>query len=473
VRPILRETLRAARNPAAIVAVVLLLATGTLTPRLAAPEPAASPVYYAVSANYSGGYQFNFLAYGSAGNVLEGVPISLLFYAENYSGGPPLKNLSGATNSHGFLAFDWTHPQCRCGLEMVVKRAIYDYELPDPASSILTSFNSFVFSVRSEGLFESRPSQLVVGFPDDVDSVPSGTSLEVCVTSPGGTPPPCTPRSLGAVTELPQAFPIRDLGPQSDAARVHYSLVNQSGATIGTYNVSYGSLDPTDPSNAVVTNAGSSLQTAVPTISFVVALAAVLVGYTTYGRDRLNGSLDPVLALPVTRRRLILSRYAASLAVVGSGAAMGAVILGLALPAVSNTPVPPTIWIGLIAAFVGEAAIFVGLVFLAAHLTRSGSLLLVGLVLFVTLLTLLWDPLVVVLGRSLGLTATRSLGSTGYLMNPAESAVSIVGYLAFRLDGGRPLLIPTLTNPGLLSALVVTWAVVPILLAWVIFQVRD
>ncbi|MGB6501374.1 MAG: ABC transporter permease subunit [Thermoplasmata archaeon] len=354
---------------------------------------------------------------------------------------------------------------------MKLRRGTTFSELPDPASSNLTPYIDF--TVLSEGLFESRPSFLEVGFPDDADTVPSGTSLEVCATVAPETLPPCTPHSLGAVTELPQAFPLRDLGSQSDSATIHYSLVSQSGATIGTYNVSFGSLDPTNPSNAIVTNAGSSLQTAVPIMSFVVALGAGLVGYTGYAKDRLNGSLDPALALPVTRTRLILSRYVASMAVVGTGTAVGAMILGLALPSVSSTPVPASIWLGLVATFVAEAAIFVGLMFLAAHLTRSGSLLLVGLVLLVTLLTLLWYPLVILTGRFLGVSSNRAVGSTGFLLNPAQSATSIVGYLAFRLDGGRPLLIPTTTNPGILSALVLVWVAVPILLAWVIFQHRD
>ncbi|HTW55328.1 MAG TPA: ABC transporter permease [Thermoplasmata archaeon] len=470
-KALLREMVRLAKSPATIATIVLFVACGALLPRTTAPSSEAREnTYYAISMNYSGGYEFNFVAYDGNAHVVAGAPVGMEFMKANGSG-PALGNLSGSTNSRGFLTLGWEHPQCQCDMVLTLTGLTFYGALPYPLSSNLTPLRTF--SVLSQGFLESRPSLLMVGFPDDAGTVPVGTALVACITDPGASPPPCTPLDLGAVTQLPQAYSLRDLGSPPDAANVEFNLVSQGGATLASYNSSYGAIDPTNPANAVVTSAGVSLQTLMPSMSFVVALGAGLVGYTAYARDRLNGSLDPVLALPTTRRRLILSRYAASISVVGVGAAASTFILAWTFSAELGSPFPVSVSLGLLGALVAEAAMFVGLAFLTAHLTRSSSLTLVGLILLVTLMTLLWDPLAVLTGRVLGLTASQATGSVAYLLNPAQSAVSLVGYSAFELDGGRPYLIATFTNPGLMACVVLGWVGAPIGAATVLFQYRD
>ncbi|MGP8144714.1 MAG: ABC transporter permease subunit [Thermoplasmata archaeon] len=468
-----REIFRVASNPATIFALILILVAGTFSAGLGGSAVnAASGLNTSISYNYSGAYRFSISTFNGAGQPLGGVSVTMTFSKSNGTG-PPLGTASGVTSGRGFLSLNWTSAPCRCldGIDITGAHSgatIYEPLAYPPPANLTQLFG--VFSVVHLGLLVARPA-LAVAISNDEGAVPAGAILSYCVIA--GPPPSCTPHDLGSVTASPQIFSAELFGPISDGSMVNVSVQGTGGALLAYQHIPFSSLDPSSNQNAVVTGTGARLQSGVATLSFVVALGGVLIGYVAYGRDRLNGSLDPVLALPITRARLMLSRYVGALVAAGGGAALGTLALGLLVGPESGVALPATLWLSLLVALPAEAAMFVGVAFLCAHLTRSGSLLIVTLVLFVAILTLLWLPIILLADYQSGASTTILATYRFSPINPAQVAASIVGYATFNLDKGPPYLFPYVANPGALLGLATFWIALPVVAAWALFTHRD
>lgn len=481
-RPLVREVIRLVRSPVVILVLLLLALSGASTLQLPT-EPRGSVAnlggyHVSIAYNYSGEYQFVVIVFNVAGTELTGLSaqsVQLLFAASNGTG-PPLGGTSGVTNSQGLVSLVWNTLPCRCDVEINITgpggglTATTPLGFPAPVN--LTPLWSPI-SIVPSGVFLAVPL-LVVAFSDGAGHVPSGTNLSYCVSAPSsGGPSECPSHSLGAVTSYLQSFPsVRSLS-LSDSDVIDFNLTGPGGALLYTQQIPFSAVDPTQASE---TFSAVRLVGGVETMSFIVAIAGILLGFVGYGRDRLSGSLDPVLALPITRMQLLLSRYAGVALVSVLGSTMGAVVLGFTITRAAGVPLPTSLWIGLVVAFAVEGIAFVGLTFLGAHLMKSSALLLVVLILLCAALTILWIPVVSLVttlsGSPTDLTsASAQSGFAGW--NPAQCAISIVGLAVFSFDGQGPYLLPTITNPGLLTALILTWMAAPLGLASLLFRYRD
>jgi ABC-type transport system involved in multi-copper enzyme maturation permease subunit len=477
-RPIVRDVVRVLRNPAVFVVLALLVVAGALAP-LGASSPgpaqgalAENSLATGVSYSYSDGYLFGIVSFEGSGSVVPGVHVTLDFAAGNGTG-TFLGQVNGVTDSQGLLELNWRVPPCRCVATINASDPHGGFvnsglPLEFPPSSNLTALGSLIFPVNV-GLFEGRPA-LLVAVTNGSRGTPPDTYLTYCAPFSYGTPSTCASHTIGAVTSTPQVFSINLPGPLTDSDMVNISLVTQNAHVIESAQIPYGNLDPTNPNNIVVTAAGSGLVSGIQTMSFLVSLAGALIGYVGYSRDRLNGSLDPVLALPITRTRLILSRYSSALVASAIGAAACGAILGVSISALTSVGLPASVWLGIIATFAAEALAFVGLSFLGAHLTRSSPLLLVVLVLLGVIFTVLWTPVASLASSSLG----NSVSQVALMpLSPSQASVSIIGMVTNSLAGGPSPLFSSITNPGILSASVLAWILVPIALTWWLFRIRD
>lgn len=475
--PLLREFTRITRNPAVVIVLVLLLVAGAFAPRQAA-QPGPAPGFLArgalnvaISYNYSSGYHFGIVSFDGSGSIVNAVHVRLEFMPANTSG-PPVGNATGITDSRGLLALNWSAAPCRCSVSVNASGApgseTLGFPLAIPPPVNLTPLGSAIFLISS-GLFVGRPA-LLVAISNGDQGAPAGTYLASCAPSSSVAPSTCTPHVIGAVTATPQIFPTQLLGSIADSEVVNISLLDDHGLAIQSFQVEFGGIDPYNSTNAVITAAGTGLATGVQTLSFIVSLAGALIGYMSYARDRLNGCLDAVLALPITRTRLVLSRYSGALAVSSMGAVAGGVIFCLSLSKAAGVALPSSVWLAIAAAFVAQALAFVGLSFFGAHIIRSSPLLLVMLILLVILFTVLWTPVV----SSAASLAGSSVGPMSpILANPALTSGSIVGLTTFKIDGGIPFLLPTITDQAVLAGVVIGWIIAPIALAWLMFRLRD
>ena len=197
-----------------------------------------------------------------------------------------------------------------------------------------------------------------------------------------------------------------------------YDLV--SGFTAQTIG---GSLTPPSPSAIF-----SSFSTTV--LALVVPLMATMVAYNSYGKDRATGILESVLARPVTRRSLGLSRYLAF--VIASSVALvvtTAIVETISVVLLGGAP-PVTFAVYTAGALIIEAAAFTGIVMLLSQLTKSqGNLMLASVGLWIAL-DFFWSIVVffasAVLGVQIGSGNYLALTIQSSFLNPAQF-YSLVG----------------------------------------------
>jgi len=481
-RPLLRDIIRVVRHPAVVLVLVLLALSGASAFQLTGSTVVqlTSPVgtYAAISYNYSNAYHFNILTYTgtpSSPEVVAGASVDLEFYLSNGTG-QSLGGVRGVTGSQGFLTLAWNSAPCQCDVQFNVttpnSELLGTSLMKFPAPQDLTGLFGVISTVPT-GVFLSKPL-FVVAFVDSSGKVPAGTSLSYCIpTAEANGTVSCPVQDLGPVTSGLQAFPTLQSLSLSDSQNMQFNLTGPGGVSLYTEQFQYGNLDP---KNVMETLTAAGLTAGVQTMSFLVAFAGAMIGYVGYARDRLNGTLEPVLALPITRSRLLLTRYASAVLISVSGSIIAATILLFTVAHIQGDNLPAPLWLGLPTAFALEGAAFVGLSFFAAHLTKSSTLLLVVLILLTAAMTLLWVPVVSVLAQLGRLPVDLSTPATQSAVagwSPAQSSISIVGLIVLNYNGEGPYLLPAITNVGVLAALVLAWVAIPIALAWLLFRFRD
>lgn len=244
-----------------------------------------------------------------------------------------------------------------------------------------------------------------------------------------------------------------------------------SNLTIGSTLVQY-----TSPSASIFENAYFS---GVSTLAvFMMSIGGVVGGYVAFGKDKATGVLDNVLARPIKRSNIILSRYAASGSIV--------VIMSLVLGAVDYFIIALLYGIylplGFLLAISGGLAVtslaFLGLTFLFSNITRSTGTIIALSILLLVFYIFAWQLVELILPLSFGLfpgsrefasmelvlsyLSPYNFSSLAYsLTNSSYSGGFGVSYLSVGLNW------VTLTIYGAL------WILVPIGLAHYLYKNRD
>ena len=268
---------------------------------------------------------------------------------------------------------------------------------------------------------------------------------------------------LGNLTSYHQIFdpPLSNL---NDTSQVVFELFQPNNSTALFPPKVYPAFElrqPQAPVNA--TNVATLFFSTI--LSFFVPLVAIIGSYTSYGKDRLTGVLESVLARPVSRRGLAISRFLSTMGAIGIAAVASVGLVDLILNRATGSFLPQDFTLAIIAALLVEVAAFTGLVFLLSHIVKSpGALLGIMIGLFV-LLDFFWIPIVFLLtsllGGTLGSEVALQATILSYFANPAQF-ITLVNAYVFQSSSGIPI---QTSNFGLtLPALVldgVIWAVVP------------
>jgi len=449
------------------VIVVLSLGLVPLVKLATSPVPISSGGTV-VAEYYSGGlYHFLAYSYNTYGQPVSGTPVNVTFFGP---GAPP--SSTGSTNSSGYAA--WT----------------VGGGLPSNNFSFLVTASG---NELIEGTFSPSPEPGEVGFiAGDILSLvqdPANSSRSdvlFAYIGPNGTVPSMyriyysygssnsfnqmnesemsflgVPNSYATVFKLPQA-PAGTTTTQIGAFDVNGTAVASSTYS---YQVVGGPSTPPTPQQ-LFTSFTSSI------LSLVIPLMAILVAFNTYGKDRATGVLESVLARPVTRLGLGVTRYLSSLlsisvAIIISLAAMEAISQAL----IGKILAPEFVLYTFAALFV-EAASFVGLTMLISHLLKSaGAIEWVAVGLWIVL-DFFWSVIVLFGALALGV----EIGSGNYLgvtidlgfLNPAQYYGLVGEYLngvSITSNGGGSIPISPATyglTPLTLTVAAVLWVVVPL-----------
>ncbi len=211
----------------------------------------------------------------------------------------------------------------------------------------------------------------------------------------------------------------------------------------------------------------------------LIAVLAVLSSYFYFGKDKANDVLESVIALPVTRSRLIGTRYLANVSSMLLAFVIGTGFYELILYEQIGMVLAPQYLLFLIWVFLVEVASFTGLVYLASQFLRTqGGILGFAIALFM-IFGIFWSvdiPLLIL--YFMNLTA----GTNAYVQNQLIlQAISPIGYsriAAFLIapSNGAGVVLNaaqfgiTELSVGLVGLL---WTIIPISLALYIGKRRD
>lgn len=475
-KPLIRDTLRPLRTPAVVGTLVLLVFVSVLLAPPLAQGPAGG-MTLAMTISYSSGYHFTGFAFNGVGAPVAGANVWLNFSnAElNYSsanGSPPsLGAVHGVTSSDGFVRLNWSVPEASYSVTATGLRPggggwVTEGPLPSPPPNVTLRLFGIIYVVLV-GQFVVEP-QLLVAFGNTNGTTPAGFRLLYSLNDSA----PWT--SLGDLTSYPQRFPI-SFSNLTPSQPLYFELANSS-TIVETFE---GDASSFTSESGSVTPAGSALLTAVQDLSLFVPLAAVFVAYTAYGRERLTGALEPVLALPVSRTRLFVQRFlGATIAIiVGTGVATLAFVGILGYRAGISFPL--TVWSGLWGTAIVLALMFLSLTFLFAHLLRSpGALLAIGLA--VALVgSIFWGVITTTIGQATGVFNESTVNSTAWqahvgLLNPIAVGQSIVSSAMLAVSPpGATAVLPIVSPAIAWIAVLVVWLALPLAAGLVLAAKRD
>jgi ABC-2 type transport system permease protein len=311
---------------------------------------------------------------------------------------------------------------------------------------------------------------------------PSGYSIRYKVTA---TPPPPPYKDdspytagqmdlLGNLTDYRQVFDPAIPSGLSETTRVYFELFAPNGTAVSGRQMFITDLRR-QQFRPEATNVASFFFSTI--LSFFMPLASILGAYSSYGKDRLTGVLESVLARPISRRGLAISRFLSTLTALAVAAIASVGIVDLLLNQVLGSALPQDYALAIISGLVVEVAAFTGLIFLLSHLVKStGVLLGISIVLFVVL-DFFWGLIVFLLTLLLGGTSGSAVAVeatlVSYYANPAQF-LQLINVYVFQSSSGFALqssnygvTLPAIILDGLL------WAILPFLVFMYLAVKRD
>ena len=407
--------------PLIVVTVLIVLAAFGILATIAASQPPPSTYPEESGAYYftGGQYYFEFYAYTQSGSSISGANFTLQVFPSNQTPGSPttsIANASGVTGSTGLVSlalplagsnytvlFDWTSPT---GPNTIYGPGVF-IPVARPPPGVVEPFNSgFTNFVQTVQRFLTT-DRLLIFYPGPNGTAPPNYQIYWAAppnaTLPAAPLPESNMHRLGALTAAHQYFSL--IVPQgSNPSRLSYlqvELFTTSGRLVAT-DTNLTASDFFPPAGGV---AGTSVALGFggTIMAYLVPLMAVLSAYSVYGKDRLTGVLEGVLARPVSRLGLATSRYLAvivalCLAVTAAMASLDALIAW-----VYGGFLPFDVTLTLFAPLLVEVGAFTGITFVLSHALRStGALVGIGLGIF-ALFSIGWLIIPNIIG---GLTGT-------------------------------------------------------------------
>ncbi len=212
-------------------------------------------------------------------------------------------------------------------------------------------------------------------------------------------------------------------------------------------------------------------------LAFFVPLMAIIGSYSSYGKDRLTGVLESVLARPVSRRGLAVSRFLSTVTAFSVAVVVSVGVVDLLLNSFGGSFLSQDYALAIAGGLIVEVAAFAGLIFLLSHLVKStGALLGISIGLFV-ILDFFWSLIIFLLTSLLGATQGSAVSIQvtllSYYANPAEFISLINTYV---LQSASGVIIPSSSYGVTLPAIVldgILWAVAPFILFLYLAVKRD
>jgi ABC-type transport system involved in multi-copper enzyme maturation permease subunit len=414
-----------------------------------------------VVTTYSEGYHFSACVIDGAGAPVAGALVTISF--ETAGNSTPVATVSGHSDPAGMvnLSMNISAGTYVAAFSASSEHSDFGFTLPlpfpRPGQAI---YGPGLIAAVAPGNFSITP-YVAVSVPTQTGVPPFGLSLtyEVNGTTGGGN----VSGKLGAITSVPQLFRFPVMPALNGNTPVALDIVNTSGGVLYSYTLPLADLTPTYGQHQY---AGGLLLAWIQGEEFAALAGGAVVGYVVYGRDRISGAIDPVLSMPLSRRRVVLSRLVSGVLVlaIGSVAAVLWIMVNLAYYSSITTPLPIVAGAVFGALLAGTAML--ALTVLLSRFTRSHMTLLGGSFLVAAAASIVWTNLTTLVGSWLGVTASEMAdpswqGNAG-LLSPGMAMTNPIGWgiIANAPDGSQ--FVPT-ASVGLAAIALAAWILLPML----------
>ena len=212
----------------------------------------------------------------------------------------------------------------------------------------------------------------------------------------------------------------------------------------------------------------------------IIPILASFSAYFYFGKDRANAVLESVITRPVTKGRIILSRYTASVGSMIIAFAVGVGIFEIFLNHATGDYMTAPYVGSLIWTYLVEIAAFTGLIYLVSQFVKSqGGIL--GIAIAISLVFgILWSIIVLPLLLTQGfhlIAGTNTYNHYNVVLNalvPAGYPSLVVFYLGQINTFGSTLNAASFgVTQVSLAAVGLTWIIVPILISFLVGRRRD
>src|SRR5712692_2212317 len=471
IRPFLFDVRRTLTSKSVLIitAIILLISLTIIplaTPRIANFNPTGNGPYvlYYYSA---GGFHFIVFSEDQYGNPISewGISLNLYDYQGSFNQTVPVQ-----TNSSGVGTVVIAAPTGNYQLTVSVSSANSQSSASSPLvnrplGEVAASQGSALTTVTDRSDASKRDLQVIYAGPYGV--LPTGYSVYFKLLTPPFTKfGPFNETEMTFfqnLTSYHQVFDLPFLVGASRSSLIWLAIFRNGNATaVESTEFGYEVFRPRQ-SVPVATDVASFFFSGV--LSFFVPLVAIIGSYSSYGKDRITGVLESVLARPITRRGLGLSRFLSTILAISIATFASVGIVDLILNSLTGSALSASYVLAIIGGLSVEIAAFTGLVFLFSHLFKStGALLGLSIGLFI-FLDLFWGLIIFLLTAALGGTqgSAVSLQATilSYYANPAQF-INLVNIFFFQSTSGTIIQASNygLTLPGLVLAGVL-WSVAP------------
>jgi ABC-2 type transport system permease protein len=170
--------------------------------------------------------------------------------------------------------------------------------------------------------------------------------------------------------------------------------------------------------------------------AFLIPLLAIFSAYLYYAKDKTNGTMESILSRPVTRGRLITSRFLSNVVVSLIALGGGIAVIDILSSRYTGVLLPAYQVLDIIWAYFVIATAFIGLVYFVSHLTKSTGVVLGISIVFYIVLVLFWSTLSsLLLPLALGLVPGTIPYSHAYLIINAFSPIGYANIVTTYLEG--------------------------------------
>jgi ABC-2 type transport system permease protein len=483
-----------------LITAALAFASGSSISSSSGPSP-ASVAYVMPEIYQSGGHTFvSDLAVNGYGQPVSGLSVSSLVYNASVKTGQLNSTnsyyLNGTTNSYGFfnssVSANWTSvqysysPEYVSGLNIYSSTAYYEN-----LSSKVSFYPNFAFNVGiSSDSNIAGPSYFYI-LPVTNSSSTSHHNLFIYYASPSGTYMPgekiyyqvenssfsfpayqssgmTSYKTTGGIKSAVISLPLNATAVNNE---VEVELFNASGDfNAGTIGVLFKTV-----------SAGGILESSLTVpFEFLIPILGIFSAYFYYGKDKASGVLESIIARPVTKGRIFMSRFTAGASSFLVALLVAGLLADIIIFRYTGSWISTHTFFSIVLGYTAEAVAFSGIIYLASQYIRTqGGILGTGIGIFF-IMVLFWGLIIDIIlfetHVNLALKSTIALDLALSAISPSfiPTLASDLNTGTYSAISGNSLIASSVgINAFSVVGVGLIWIIVPFVFSFLLARSRD